>query len=162
MKFILNVKHQTSNMIIVTGAEGFIGSGFVNKLNNKGYKNIILVDDFSKPEKNKNLKNKFFSEKIDREDFFKWLKSNHKKVEFILVRKLKNPIEIKINKGGRVKRMYRAVKTFAKLALAIKGKIHQISKIRYLDDENLALFFLFRKSKSKPVQLKIIKGREIY
>ncbi len=70
-------------MFVVTGAAGFIGSCFVNKLNNKGYKNIILVDDFSNPEKNKNLKNKVYSEKIDREDFFKWLKNNHKKVEFI-------------------------------------------------------------------------------
>lgn len=70
-------------MFVVTGAAGFIGSCFVSKLNNKGYKNIILVDDFSNPEKNKNLKNKVYSEKIDREDFFKWLKDNHKKVEFI-------------------------------------------------------------------------------
>jgi len=70
-------------MIIVTGAAGFIGSCFVSKLNNKGYKNIILVDDFSNPEKNKNLKNKVYSEKIDREDFFKWIKTNHKKIEFI-------------------------------------------------------------------------------
>ncbi len=70
-------------MIIVTGAAGFIGSCFVSKLNNKGYKNIILVDDFSNPEKIKNLKNKIYSEKIHREDFFKWLKNNHKKVEFI-------------------------------------------------------------------------------
>lgn len=70
-------------MIIVTGAAGFIGSCFVSKLNNKGYKNIILVDDFSNPEKNKNLKNKVYSKKIDREEFFKWLKTNHNKVEFI-------------------------------------------------------------------------------
>lgn len=70
-------------MFVVTGAAGFIGSCFVSKLNNKGYKNIILVDDFSNPEKNKNLKNKVYSEKIDREEFFKWLKNNHEKVEFI-------------------------------------------------------------------------------
>ena len=80
---VAGIKHQTSNMIIVTGAAGFIGSCFVSKLNNKGYKNIILVDDFSNPEKNKNLKNKVYSKKIDREDFFKWLKTNHNKVEFI-------------------------------------------------------------------------------
>ena len=70
-------------MIIVTGAAGFIGSCLVSKLNNKGYKNIILVDDFLNPEKNKNLKNKVYSENIDRGDFFKWLKTNHEKVEFI-------------------------------------------------------------------------------
>lgn len=40
-------------MIIVTGAAGFIGSCFVNKLNNKGIKDIVVVDDFLNPQKTK-------------------------------------------------------------------------------------------------------------
>jgi len=33
--------------IVVTGAAGFIGSYLVSFLNTKGYKQLILVDDFS-------------------------------------------------------------------------------------------------------------------
>ena len=70
-------------MIVVTGAAGFIGSCLVSKLNNKGFKDIILVDDFTNPEKNKNITNKTYSEKIDRKLFFEWLKKNHENVRFI-------------------------------------------------------------------------------
>ena len=70
-------------MIIVTGAAGFIGSCLVTKLNNKGFKEIILVDDFTNPEKNKNLLNKIYSEKINRNIFSEWLKRNHKDVGFV-------------------------------------------------------------------------------
>ena len=70
-------------MIIVTGAAGFIGSCLVSKLNNKGIKDIILVDDFSNPEKNRNTGNKSFVEKIDRRLFSTWLTANYKMVDFI-------------------------------------------------------------------------------
>jgi len=70
-------------MIIVTGAAGFIGSCLVNKLNNKGYKDIILVDDFSNLEKNKNIEHKVYHEKVNRDGFFPWLDKNHKNIEFI-------------------------------------------------------------------------------
>ena len=40
-------------MIIVTGAAGFIGSNLVSKLNQEGFKDIVVVDDFSIPEKNR-------------------------------------------------------------------------------------------------------------
>lgn len=70
-------------MIVVTGAAGFIGSCLVNKLNNKGYKDIVVVDDFSNTEKNKNLQNKVFRQKVHREVFFEWLRENHRQVNFI-------------------------------------------------------------------------------
>ncbi|MCD4664309.1 MAG: ADP-glyceromanno-heptose 6-epimerase [Bacteroidales bacterium] len=71
-------------MIIVTGAAGFIGSCMVNKLNNKGYKDIVVVDDFTDSGKNKNISHKSFLNKIDREVFFDWLTEHHKDVEFII------------------------------------------------------------------------------
>ncbi len=70
-------------MIIVTGAAGFIGSVMVGKLNNKGFTNIIPVDDFSRPEKEDNLSNKAILEKVDRNNFFDWLKEKHSEVDFI-------------------------------------------------------------------------------
>ena len=65
-------------MIIVTGAAGFVGSCLVSKLNIEGYYDLILVDDFTDKEKNKNLEGKKFSQKIHRDKFVEWLKKNHR------------------------------------------------------------------------------------
>jgi ADP-L-glycero-D-manno-heptose 6-epimerase len=70
-------------MIVVTGAAGFIGSCLVGKLNSEGYKDIVIVDDFSKINKTPNLENKIYSQKIERNEFFKWLDTNEKLVYFI-------------------------------------------------------------------------------
>lgn len=70
-------------MIIITGAAGFIGSCLVRKLNDEGYNDLILVDDFSKTEKSKNLDGKMYSAKVEREHFFEWLKQNHRFVQFV-------------------------------------------------------------------------------
>lgn len=70
-------------MIVVTGAAGFIGSCLVSKLNNEGFKDIILVDDFSNPEKNKNFEKLTFTEKVDREEFIPWIDKNQEFIQFI-------------------------------------------------------------------------------
>jgi ADP-L-glycero-D-manno-heptose 6-epimerase len=70
-------------MIVVTGAAGFISSALVSRLNADGYKDIVVVDDFSRADKNKNLEGKTISEKVDRMQFFDWLDKNEKWVEFI-------------------------------------------------------------------------------
>ncbi len=70
-------------MIIVTGAAGFIGSCLVRKLNDEGYYDLILVDDFSKIEKAENISRKKYSAKVEREHFFDWLKQNHRFVQFV-------------------------------------------------------------------------------
>lgn len=70
-------------MIIVTGAAGFIGSCLVSKLNTEGFYDIIVVDDFSDKEKNKNLEGKKFSKKVHRDEFIDWLKKNHRFTQFI-------------------------------------------------------------------------------
>jgi len=68
-------------MIIVTGAAGFIGSCLVNKLNNKGHKDIILVDDFKKIHKKPNYEKKIYSKLIERTEFFPWLDKHYKDIE---------------------------------------------------------------------------------
>ncbi len=70
-------------MIIITGAAGFIGSNLVQKLNDEGFNDLILVDDFTDADKNKNLDQKSFTEKIQREDFFDWLDQEHRFVQFV-------------------------------------------------------------------------------
>ncbi|PJA07905.1 MAG: ADP-glyceromanno-heptose 6-epimerase [Flavobacteriales bacterium CG_4_10_14_0_2_um_filter_32_8] len=70
-------------MIIVTGAAGFIASCLVSKLNQEGFKDIVLVDDFSKEEKNKNFEGKTYSQKVEREQFIPWLRENEHLVQFI-------------------------------------------------------------------------------
>jgi ADP-L-glycero-D-manno-heptose 6-epimerase len=74
---------QTSDQIIVTGAAGFIGSCLVGFLNQKGFNNIVLVDDFGRADKIPNLEGKTFTEKIEREAFFDWLETSGKNVRFI-------------------------------------------------------------------------------
>ena len=70
-------------MIVVTGAAGFIGSCLVNKLNNRGFTDIVLVDDFSNDAKNLNLKNKVFRHKVERGEFAQWLAGNHSDISFV-------------------------------------------------------------------------------
>ena len=72
------------DMIVVTGAAGFIGSVLTGKLNEAGLEKLIVIDDFSKPEKNKNLDNKRFIQPIERDDFFQWFDENYEEVSFVL------------------------------------------------------------------------------
>jgi ADP-L-glycero-D-manno-heptose 6-epimerase len=70
-------------MIVVTGAAGFIGSCLVSRLNKAGYTDIVVVDDFSRKEKAKNLEGKMILAKVGRTDFIKWLGDFGNEVEFI-------------------------------------------------------------------------------
>ena len=70
-------------MIIVTGAAGFIGSCLVSRLNQAGISNIILVDDFSNPEKNRNLEGKDFAFQVERSHLFEWLEKYNPTIEFV-------------------------------------------------------------------------------
>jgi ADP-L-glycero-D-manno-heptose 6-epimerase len=70
-------------MIIITGAAGFIGSCLIQKLNDEGYYDLILVDDFSNELKNKNFEGKKFASKVDRDVFPTWLLENQLHVQFV-------------------------------------------------------------------------------
>lgn len=71
-------------MIVITGAAGFIGSNIITTLNERSYKDIVLVDDFSSKEKKQNYEKKQFSELVDRDELTGWLRENHKFVQIIL------------------------------------------------------------------------------
>jgi ADP-L-glycero-D-manno-heptose 6-epimerase len=70
-------------MIVITGAAGFIGSCLVSKLNKEGYSNLILVDDFSHPDREANYNTKQFSKKIERSVFLDWFKLHATEVKFV-------------------------------------------------------------------------------
>lgn len=70
-------------MIVVTGAAGFIGSCLVGKLNELGFNDLVLVDDFSKAEKKLNYSNKKYSLLVERTEFIQWINQNSQWVEFI-------------------------------------------------------------------------------
>ncbi|WP_411274588.1 ADP-glyceromanno-heptose 6-epimerase [Daejeonella sp.] len=70
-------------MIIITGAAGFIGSCLIQKLNDEGYYDLVLVDNFLDVDKNRNFEEKRFSKQIDRDIFPAWLKENQLLVQFV-------------------------------------------------------------------------------
>lgn len=69
--------------IVVTGAAGFIGSYLVGYLNDNGYANIIIVDDFSRADKAINLEERKFSHKVERDEFFEWAEANKIPIGFV-------------------------------------------------------------------------------
>ena len=70
-------------MIIITGAAGFISSVLVSKLNEERFYDLVLVDDFSRKEREKNYLNKRFKCLVDRADFPEWLEKNENQVQFV-------------------------------------------------------------------------------
>ncbi|RFM26036.1 ADP-glyceromanno-heptose 6-epimerase [Deminuibacter soli] len=68
----------TQALIVVTGAAGFIGSCMVQYLNDNGFTNLVLVDDFGVEAKRGNWENKQFSEIVERYNFFNWLQQSVK------------------------------------------------------------------------------------
>jgi len=70
-------------MIVVTGAAGFIGSCLAAGLNEAGYKDLVLVDDFVRSDKTPNYSLKNYSELVHRNDFFNWLDQEQASVQYI-------------------------------------------------------------------------------
>lgn len=71
-------------MIVITGAAGFIASVVAGTLNQNGFENLVLVDDFSKKEKENNFCSKKYVQLIDRDSFIVWLEEHHNDVDFII------------------------------------------------------------------------------
>ncbi len=72
-----------NSMIVVTGAAGFIGSCMASYLNQQGFENLILVDEFDDEEKELNLLHKKFIVRVEREDFFDWVQREKPEVGFV-------------------------------------------------------------------------------
>lgn len=71
-------------MIIVTGGAGFIGSCIVRMLNDRGIKDIVVVDNIASTDKWINLRNKNYIEYINRAEFLARLPEFAGKVSHII------------------------------------------------------------------------------
>lgn len=69
-------------LIAVTGALGFIGSALAGWLNQLGYENLLLIDDFSRKEKYSNLDGKRFQEKVERSALSEWWDENPNRITY--------------------------------------------------------------------------------
>ncbi|MEO8772000.1 MAG: ADP-glyceromanno-heptose 6-epimerase [Ferruginibacter sp.] len=69
--------------IVVTGAAGFIASCLVGYLNELGFENLLLVDEFDRDDKELNLLHKKYIARIERENFFEWMNIENPKVDFV-------------------------------------------------------------------------------
>lgn len=85
-------------MIIVTGGAGFIGSAIAAALNQRGLKDILIVDEFSPNHKTqntgtdklKNLQNLTYTDCIDKDDFLNMVTEN----------KITSPVEALFHMGA--------------------------------------------------------------
>lgn len=69
---------------IITGAAGFIGSACARELNDRGFHNLLLVDDIETTDKWKNLLGKSFEDFIAKDALFDWLSHNSDRVKGII------------------------------------------------------------------------------
>ncbi len=70
-------------MIVVTGAAGFIASCLLRKLNEAGHRNLLIADDFSRPDKDFNLIGKHYIAAVHRDQLPAWLARMCRDVQFV-------------------------------------------------------------------------------
>ncbi len=131
-------------MIVVTGAAGFIGSCLVGKMSTKGFDDLIVVDDFSNPSKNLNLKGKKFSKQIHRDDFIVWLSDNHADVDFIYhIGARTDTTEFDVNVFNKLnlnysKEIWKACTEFKiPLTYASSAATYGMGELGYIDDHKI-------------------------
>ncbi len=71
-------------MIVITGAAGFIASVIAARLNKDNYNDLILVDDFSRKDRERNYSELKYNQLVDRDQFMQWFDENHNQVEFVI------------------------------------------------------------------------------
>lgn len=101
-------------MIVVTGAMGFIGSGFVSYLNQIGRQDIIVVDDFYKWDKEKNLQGKRIHDWVHRDLFISYFE------------KLASQVEVVFHLGARTDTISEDVSVFDTLNLHYSQAIWEV------------------------------------
>lgn len=75
------MKLYDDQLIVLTGGAGFIGSGVIRHLNDKGISNIVVIDELGATEKWKNLVGKRILDVVDKHQFFPWLEGKESIIE---------------------------------------------------------------------------------
>jgi ADP-L-glycero-D-manno-heptose 6-epimerase len=70
--------------IVITGTAGFIGSVFVQYLNEQGFTHLLLVDDFGVEAKRKNWEGKTYLKIIERQAFLAQLANDEFEIDIII------------------------------------------------------------------------------
>ncbi|HPE85803.1 MAG: ADP-glyceromanno-heptose 6-epimerase [Bacteroidales bacterium] len=131
-------------MILVTGAAGFIGSCMVKRLNEAGYFDLVVVDEFAREEKRKNLDGKMIHSTLHRDQLWKWLEKKAPQVDFIIhLGARTNTAEFDwsifetLNLGYSKKIWETATKYRIPLIYASSAATYGLGELGYNDDENL-------------------------
>lgn len=132
--------------IVITGAAGFIGSGVVRYLNDKGLKNLILVDDFKTTDKWKNLVGKHYLDMISRHKIFDWLEGKEDQIEaFIHLGACTNTLEksgdylMENNYRFSVKLAEYALKNDHRFIYASSAATYGDGKLGFTDDPEMLI-----------------------
>lgn len=73
-----------AKITVVTGAAGFIGSVVAKSLYKAGVQKILIADDFSRDDKNKNFSTLPYLEQVHRDDLPEWIAQHYQEVETIV------------------------------------------------------------------------------
>jgi ADP-L-glycero-D-manno-heptose 6-epimerase len=84
LNYICQMSKQMEKHIILTGAAGFIGSCMAGYLNELGYTNLVLVDDFGREDKRPNWEGKAFDHVVERYNLFDWLKLHQPEIDMVI------------------------------------------------------------------------------
>jgi len=71
------------SVILLTGAAGFIGSCLLGYLNQQGFEQIIISDEFSRADKLPNYSRKKYSQQVERDELFDWLSQTNPDIKFV-------------------------------------------------------------------------------
>ena len=71
-------------MIVITGAAGFIGSCMTARLNEENFRDLVLVDDFSRTDKLANHEQKAVRERVPRAHLMEWLKGKERQIQCLI------------------------------------------------------------------------------
>ena len=75
---------ENETSILLTGAAGFIGSVMAGYLNQLGYTDLILADDFGEESKRRNWESKSYSHIVERYNLFDWLELHQVKPAYVI------------------------------------------------------------------------------